>query len=45
MIQPNYTPPRAIHTIRNTVEATVSVAPTTPAAAANDTVTGATIEP
>ena len=44
VIQPNtnYVPPRAIHTIRNTVEATISVAPTTPV---NDAVTGATIEP
>lgn len=44
LIQPNttYAPPRAIHTIRNTVEATISVAPST---AANDAVTGALIEP
>jgi hypothetical protein len=38
----NWLPARAVHTIRNTVEATVSVAPVP---AANQAVTGATIEP
>jgi pilus assembly protein CpaB len=44
VIQPNtnYVAPRAIHTIRNTVEATISVAPSAPA---NEAVTGAIIEP
>jgi pilus assembly protein CpaB len=38
----NWTPPRAVHTIRNTVETTVSV---TPSRMTSEAVTGASIEP
>jgi pilus assembly protein CpaB len=41
-VQTTWAPTRTVHTIRNTVESTVSVAPTAPQ---HETVTGAEIEP
>jgi hypothetical protein len=38
----NWAPARSVHVIRNTVESTVSVAPTIPP---RETITSATIEP